>query len=53
MTSIRIAFAAALAAGALLVGGAYAAHSAASTDHVVALAAKTSTSGPILCCGDE
>ena len=47
MTSIRIALASLLAAGALLAGGALAQHSAgASVHHPVVVA------GPIPCCSD-
>jgi hypothetical protein len=47
MTSIRIAIASLVAAGALLAGGALAQHNAgASVSHTVVVA------GPVACCGD-
>ncbi len=52
MTSIRIAFATVLAAGALFAGGAtHAQHSApATTGHSAVLAASLRPMGPVWCC---
>jgi hypothetical protein len=49
MTSVRIAIASLLAAGALLTGGAVAQHSAAA----MTISHKTVLAGPVECCDDD